>query len=86
MTSTTAHEEIWTCTSVEDWEESRGLRTNGGVDEIRHTNVTFLMNSVVFNYYSNGEGTLSLCVVVFVLTCLGKINVYCVTYACRLYL
>lgn len=40
---------------------------NGGVDEIRQTNVTLLMNSVVFNYYSNGEGTLSSRVVVFVL-------------------
>ena len=59
---------------------------NGGVDGIRQTNVTLLMNSVVFNYYSNGEGSLSLCVVVFVLTCLVKINVYCVTYAYRLYL
>lgn len=33
---------------------------NGGVDENRQTNVTLLISSVVFNYYSNEEGTLSL--------------------------
>lgn len=58
---------------------------NGGVDGIRQTNVTLLMNSVVFNFTQMGRA-LCPCVVVFVLTCLVKINVYCVTYAYRLYL